>query len=178
MLFTHFGISGPLVLSLSAHLDKAKMKEYDVKIDLKPGLSMEKLTNRIDRDFANEPKRAMRNVLRRLLPAGLIGEVLVKSGIDGETICNQVNRESRNKLAETLKNFPVVINGFNKLDQAIVTRGGVELKEVNPKTMESKLVDGLYIAGEILDIDALTGGFNLTVAFSTGYTAGMYASDE
>lgn len=177
MLFTHFGVSGPLVLSLSSYLDRDKLNEYEVYIDLKPGLSIEKLSNRIDRDFADEPKRSMKNVLRRLLPAGLIDEVLNKCNIDGEINCNQVTRESRQTLAKTLKFFIIDIDDFYKIDSAIITRGGVSLDEVNPKTMESKIHSGLYLAGEVLDIDALTGGYNLQVAFSTGHAAGSYASE-
>lgn len=172
MLFTHFGVSGPLVLSLSSKLEKDMIKEYNVYIDLKPALSEEKLYNRIARDFEKEPKRIMRNVLRRLLPAALIESVLKKAEISGDLVCNQLNAKQRQNLVKTLKYFIIDIRDFYKLDMAIVTRGGVELKGINPKTMESKIVQGLYFAGEILDIDALTGGYNLTVAFSTGHAAG------
>lgn len=177
MLFTHFGVSGPLVLSLSSVLEKEKIKDYSVYIDLKPALSEEKLYNRIVRDFENEPKRIMKNVLRRLLPAALIESVLKKADISGDLVCNQVNANQRQNLVKTLKYFIIDIRDFYKLDMAIVTRGGVELTEVNPKTMESKNVEGLYFAGEILDIDALTGGYNLTIAFSTGHAAGRYSAE-
>jgi len=172
MLFTHFGVSGPLVLSMSSYLDKDKLDEYEVYIDLKPGLTEEKLYNRIARDFENEPKRIMKNVLRRLLPEAMIKSVLEKADIPEEMVCNQVNAKQRRDLVKTLKFFIIDIKDFYKLDLAIITRGGVNLKEINPKTMESKLIEGLYFAGEILDIDALTGGYNLQVAFSTGYCAG------
>ncbi|MBN2879049.1 MAG: NAD(P)/FAD-dependent oxidoreductase [Clostridia bacterium] len=178
MLFTHFGISGPLVLSMSSLLDKDKMQDYTVYIDLKPALDEEKLYNRIMRDFEKEPKRAMKNVLRRLLPAALIDSVLEKSQISGDIVCNQVTAEQRRSLVKTLKFFIIDIEGFYKLDLAIITRGGVNLKEINPKTMESKIVPGLYFAGEVLDIDALTGGYNLQVAFSTGYCAGKHCASS
>jgi len=176
MLFTHFGISGPLVLSMSSYLDREKLKDYSVYVDLKPALSEKKLYNRITRDFENEPKRTMKNVLRRLLPAALIDSVLNKANISGDTVCNQVNAKQRQELVKTLKFFIIRIKDFYKLDMAIVTRGGINLKEINPKTMESKIVPGLFFAGEILDIDALTGGYNLQVAFSTGHCAGKYSA--
>ena len=172
MLFTHFGVSGPLVLSMSSYLEKDKLGEYEVYIDLKPGLTEEKLYNRIARDFEKEPKRIMKNVLRRLLPEAMIKSVLERAEIPEETVCNQVNANQRRDLVKTLKFFIIDIKDFYKLDLAIITRGGVNLKEINPKTMESKLVEGLYFAGEVLDIDALTGGYNLQVAFSTGHCAG------
>ena len=177
MLFTHFGISGPLVLSMSSFLEKDRLKEYEIYLDLKPALSQEKLYNRIGRDFEDEPKRTMKNVMRRLLPAALIETVLQRAEISGEMVCNQVNAKQRQSLVKTLKFFIIEVNDFYKIDQAIVTRGGVNLKEVNPKTMESKIMPGLFFAGEILDIDALTGGFNLQVAFSTGYCAGKYSAE-
>ncbi len=172
MIFTHFGVSGPLVLSMSSYLEKDKLREYEVYIDLKPGLTEEKLYNRIARDFEKEPKRIMKNVLRRLLPEAMIKSVLERAGIPEEMVCNQVNANQRRELVKTLKFFIIHIKSFYKLDLAIITRGGVNLKEINPKTMESKLVEGLYFAGEVLDIDALTGGYNLQVAFSTGHCAG------
>ena len=178
MLFTHFGISGPLVLSMSSFLEKEQLSKYEIYLDLKPGLSEEKLYNRIGRDFANEPKRTMKNVLRRLLPAAMIETVLERTGIPGDLVCNQVNAKQRESLVKTLKFFIIEVKDFYKMDQAIVTRGGVNLNEVNPKTMESKILPGLYLAGEILDIDALTGGFNLQVAFSTGYSAGKYSAES
>ncbi|MEX1376672.1 MAG: NAD(P)/FAD-dependent oxidoreductase [Eubacteriales bacterium] len=178
MLFTHFGISGPLVLSMSSFLEKENLSEYEIYLDLKPGLSEEKLYNRIGRDFENEPKRTMKNVLRRLLPAAMIETVLERTGISGDLVCNQVNAKQRESLVKTLKFFIIEVKDFYKMDQAIVTRGGVNLNEVNPKTMESKILPGLYFAGEILDIDALTGGFNLQVAFSTGYSAGKYSAES
>lgn len=176
MIFTHFGISGPLVLSMSSLLEKDKLNDYTVHLDLKPALSEEKLYNRIARDFENEPKRTMKNVLRRLLPAALIESILKRTEISGDKVCNQVNAKQRQELVKTLKSFIIDIKDFYKLDLAIVTRGGVTLDEVNPKTMESKIVSGLYFAGEILDIDALTGGYNLTIAFATGHTAGKYSA--
>ena len=176
MLFTHFGVSGPLVLSMSSFLEKEKLEKYNIYIDLKPALDEEKLYNRIARDFENEPKRTMKNVLRRLLPQALISSVLKKAQISGDVICNQVNAKQRQNLVKTLKFFIIDVKDFYKLDLAIVTRGGVKLKEVNPKTMESKLIEGLYFAGEVLDIDALTGGYNLTVAFATGHCAGKYSA--
>lgn len=175
MIFTHFGISGPLTLTLSSHLKPDLIRDYHVWIDLKPALSEEQLINRINRDFSNEPKRSVKNILRRLLPAGIIDVFLNKCDIDGNYVCNQLDKQGRRKLAKNLKQFIIDIDGFYDMDKAIITRGGISLKDINPATMESRLVKGLYFAGEVLDIDALTGGYNLQIALSTGYCAGTNA---
>lgn len=172
MLFTHFGISGPLVLSASAHINKMGEKKYTAFIDLKPALSLEQLDNRILRDFSEQLNKDFCNSLDKLLPKSLIPIIVNLSGITPDCKVNKIDRESRRKLCELLKAFPLNITDFRPIDEAIITRGGINVKEINPSTMESKLVNGLFFAGEIIDVDALTGGFNLQIAFSTGVTAG------
>lgn len=174
MLFTHFGVSGPLVLSASSHMRKGSPDRYRLLIDLKPGLSPEQLDARIQRDFAENLNRDFSNGIRKLLPAKLIPVMVKLSGISAEQKINSITKEQRRAFAEFIKNFPVRISGFRPLNEAIVTSGGVSVKEINPKTMESKLVQGLFFAGEVIDVDAYTGGFNLQIAFSTGYCAGLY----
>lgn len=171
MLFTHFGVSGPLVLSASAHMNNADKNEYYIMIDLKPGLDEKALDRRILRDFSNNPNRNFSNVLKGLLPAKIIPVIIELSGIDGEKKVNNISKEQRRKLIELLKNLRIDIKGFRPVDEAIITRGGVSTKEINPGTMESKLVSGLYFAGEILDVDGYTGGFNLQIAFATANLA-------
>ena len=179
MLFTHFGVSGPTILSGSAHLvryknidELLKNKKIVLSIDFKPALSEEKLDERILRDFAEFKNKQFKNSLDKLLPQKLIPVVIEKSGINPNKKVNEINKKERHSLVELLKNFEVTIRGFRPIDEAIVTSGGINIKEINPKTMESKLVNGLYFAGEIIDVDAYTGGFNLQIAYSTGYTAG------
>ncbi len=175
MLFTHFGISGPLVLSASSHIRYMGKKNYIAYIDLKPALSHQQLDNRILRDFAEEQNKDFINSLDKLLPKSLIPVIVKFSGIDSNIKVNQITKEQRLSLCETIKALPLHITGFRPIEEAIITSGGISVKEINPKTMESKLVNGLYFAGEIIDTDAYTGGFNLQIAFSTGYTAGLNA---
>ncbi len=180
MIFTHFGVSGPTILSGSAHLlryknvdELFKNGKIILKIDLKPALSDEKLDLRILRDFDNEKNKCFKNSLNELLPQKLIEPVINLCGIDGDKKVNEITKSERLKLVSILKNFSIIISGFRDINEAIVTSGGVTIKEINPKTMESKLVKGLFFAGEVIDVDAYTGGFNLQIAYSTGYTAGM-----
>ena len=172
MLFTHFGISGPIVLSASAHLVRTKMKNAIFEIDLKPGLTEEKLQERILRDFDKYKNKEIRNGLNDLLPKAMIPVIIEKSSIDENKKINEIKKEERNKLIENIKHFKIQITGFRPIKEAIVTAGGINVKEINPKTMQSKIVKGLYFAGEIIDVDAYTGGFNLQIAYSTGFTAG------
>ena len=179
MLFTHFGVSGPIILSASAHLLRYKnintlLKEQNIKlvIDLKPALSIEKLDLRIQRDFLEEKNKEYKNSLNNLLPQKLIKPVIRISEINADKKVNEITREDRIKIASLLKKFTITISGFRPIEEGIVTSGGISIKEINPKTMESKLIKGLFFAGEIIDVDAYTGGFNLQIAYSTGYTAG------
>lgn len=174
MLFTHFGVSGPLVLSASSHIRDMQPDRYMLKIDLKPGLTAEQLDMRIQRDFSENLNRDFANGIRKLLPAKLIPAAVKLSGIPAEQKVNGITREQRKKLGELIKDFPVRISAFRPVDEAIITSGGVSVREINPKTMESKLVSGLFFAGEVIDVDAYTGGFNLQIAFSTAYSAAMY----
>lgn len=181
MLFTHFGVSGPTILSGSAHLLRYKDVDKKIsdgkivlKIDLKPALSFEQLDARILRDFTEVKNKQFKNSLDKLLPKKMIDVVIDKSKIDPEKHVNEITREERMNLVKLLKCFVVGIDGFRPVDEAIVTAGGISVKEINPKTMESKIVSGLYFAGEIIDVDAYTGGFNLQIAYSTGFTAGKH----
>lgn len=174
MLFTHFGVSGPLVLSASSHIRDMAPNRYHLEIDLKPALSPEQLDARIQRDFAENLNRDFINGIRKLLPAKLIPVAVKLSGIAPETKINSITKEQRHKFGGLIKNFPVRISGFRPIDEAIITSGGVSVKEINPRTMESKLVPGLFFAGEVIDTDAYTGGFNLQIAFSTAYSAALY----
>lgn len=171
MLFTHFGISGPLVLSASAHMS-GDVRDYTLYIDLKPGLSAEQLDARLLRDFAANSNRDFFNCLAELLPRKLIPVMVRLSGIDGSTKAHQITKQQRVDFAALLKALPVTPVGFRPIEEAVVTSGGVSVKEINPKTMRSKLLDGLFFAGEVIDVDAYTGGFNLQIAFSTGFLAG------
>ena len=172
MLFTHFGVSGPLVLSASAHMGKMGSAAYRLEIDLKPGLDEKKLDARLLRDFEKYANKEYKNALGDLLGGKMIPVVIHLSEIPEDTRVNNITREQRMKLLHVLKAFPVSVSGFRPIDEAIVTAGGVSTKEINPRTMESKLVQGLYFAGEVLDLDAYTGGFNLQIAWSTGFVAG------
>ena len=171
MLFTHFGISGPLVLSASAHMRRFPSSVYRLEIDLKPGLDEEKLDARILRDFAAQPNRALQNVMPGLTGRSMAPVVLSLAGVDGSTPVHAVTHAQRTAIEKILKAFPVSVSGMRPVDEAIVTSGGISTKEVNPRTMESKIVPGLYFAGEILDVDAYTGGFNLQIAWCTAFTA-------
>lgn len=174
MLFTHFGVSGPLVLSAGSHIRKMQPNRYSFKIDLKPALSAEQLDNRIRRDFAENLNRDFSNGVRKLLPAKLIPVIVKLSGIEPERKINSITKEERRRFGELIKAFPISIKGFRPIDEAIITSGGVSVREIDPKTMESKLTKGLYFAGEVIDVDAYTGGFNLQIAFSTAYAAALY----
>ena len=178
MLFTHFGVSGPIVLSLSNLAAKAIAKEQEVElvIDLKPALSEAKLDARIQRDFVEYSRKQLVNGMKDLLPQRLIPVVCDMAFLDEEKYVNQISREERHRLMKTLKGFSVPITGTRPIAEAIVTAGGVSVKEINPKTMESKLIQGLYFAGEVMDVDGYTGGFNLQAAFSSGYAAGKAAA--
>jgi len=172
LMFTHFGISGPLVLTASSEIE-GQPSDYRMTIDLKPGLDIEKLDARLLRDFSDSKNRDIKNSLDRLLPKSIIPIVIMQAGIPGETKINSITRQQRQKLCEVVKAFEIKPKALRPIEEAVVTRGGVKINEVSPKTMESKLVKGLYFAGELLDIDAVTGGFNLQIAFSTGYLAGQ-----
>lgn len=180
MLFTHYGVSGPVILSASAHLIRYKnsdnlLKNGDIKldIDLKPALSEEKLDLRILRDFEEVKNKEFKNSLNKLLPQKLIPVVIEKTKINPKKQVNEITKEERQRIIKILKGFEITINGIRPIEESIITSGGISTKEINPKTMESKIVKGLYFAGEIIDVDALTGGFNLQIAWSTGFTAGM-----
>ncbi len=172
LLFTHFGLSGPVILSASSHMREMSPGRYRVAIDLKPALSPEKLDARLLRDFGANRNRDFSNSLAALLPHKMIPVAVRRSGIAPETKCNAVTREMRHSFGDLLKNFEITVEGFRPISEAIVTSGGVSVDEINPKTMESKACRGLYFAGEVLDVDAYTGGFNLQIAFSTGRLAG------
>jgi len=173
MLFTHYGVSGPIILSSSRHILDYDFKGITLIIDLKPALSEEKLDERIQRDFEKFSRKQFKNSLDELLPKKLIPVVIKLSGISPEKFVNQITKVERRNLVQVLKKFKLTIDGARPIDEAIVTAGGVSTDEINPSTMESKIIKGLYFAGEIIDVDAYTGGFNLTIAFSTGYLAGM-----
>ena len=176
MLFTHYGISGPLVLSLSARINRLPFAELSCFIDFKPALDRETLDRRLVRDLSERKNEQMKNVVRGLLPSALCLPVLKEAGIDPFKHANAVTREERGRLLDSLKKFPVVLTSLRGFEEAVVTSGGVELKDVSPKTMESKLAPGVFFAGEVLDVDAYTGGFNLQIAFSTGMSAGIAAA--
>ena len=175
MLFTHFGISGPLVLSASAKMRYMDKKEYIAKIDLKPALTLEQLDNRVLRDFSELQNKDFINSLDKLLPKSLIPVIVSLSGIAPNTKVNQISREERLNLCSVIKGFTLHITGTRPIEEAIITSGGISVKEINPASMESKIVKNLFFAGEIIDVDAFTGGFNLQIAFSTGYLAGNKA---
>ena len=180
MLFTHFGVSGPIILSGSAHLLRYKDVEELLKngkivlsIDLKPALAEEILDERILRDFEQEKNKEFKNSLDKLLPKKMIEPIIKLSGIVPNKKVNDITKKERKHLVQVLKNLEIILDGFRPIDEAIITAGGISIKEINPKTMESKLIKNLYFAGEIIDVDAYTGGFNLQIAYSTGFTAGM-----
>ncbi len=177
MLFTHFGISGPMVLSASSHIRDMSCNKYTALIDLKPALTYEQLDKRIQNDFRENSNKDVSNSFTKLLPKKIIIPVLKRWGVPFDKKCNSVTKEERKRLCEILKEFKIEINGFRPIEEAIITSGGVKTTEVNPKTMESKLIKGLYFAGEILDCDAYTGGFNLQIAWSTGRLAGICAAE-
>ena len=178
MLFTHFGISGPLVLSLSSVIAGKDLDGIDIRIDLKPGLTREQLERRLLRDFEERARGQISTVLDGLLPRSLTPVIAETAGVAAETAVSQVSRAQREKLMDALKGLPVHAAGFRPIAEAIVTRGGVSVKEVDPKTMESKIVPGLYLCGEMLDVDGFTGGFNIQIAASTGCAAGRAAGSR
>ncbi len=180
MIFTHFGVSGPIILSASAHLvryknieEKYKNKKVSLTIDFKPALSEQKLESRILRDFEELKNKQYKNSLDKLLPQKLIPVIVEKSKINPYKKVNEITKEERKKLIELLKNFTIEIKQLRQIEEAIITSGGIKVKEIDPKTMESKIVKNLYFAGEIIDVDSYTGGFNLQIAYSTGYVAGL-----
>jgi predicted Rossmann fold flavoprotein len=179
MLFTHFGLSGPIILSSSSILIRYKnihnlMKENKIKIviDLKPSLTEIQLDSRILRDFNEIKNKQFKNSLEKLLPQKMITPIIVLTGINPEKRVNEITKEERAKLVKIIKNMELNISGFRPIEEAIITSGGVNIKEINPKTMESKIINGVFFAGEVIDLDAYTGGFNLQIAWSTGYVAG------
>lgn len=178
LLFTHFGVSGPTVLSASAHLSDIRPGKYELQIDLKPALDEKKLDARVLGDFTKYRNRDFANALCDLLPQKMIPAFVGMCGVPGDKKVNAVTKNEREQVIKTLKCFRVPLTGFRPIREAIVTRGGVNVREVSPKTMESRLVGGLYFAGEVLDVDAYTGGFNLQIAFSTGYAAGKSAAEQ
>ena len=171
MLFTHRGISGPIVLTTSSKINR--LNDFELYLDLKPALSKEKLDNRILRDFEDNQNKNIENVIRNLLPRDLIAYVLDSAKIPGDKKINQITKEEREELVKTIKNFKLIFASLDDIDRAIVTSGGIDVKDIDPKTMESKLVKGLYFIGEVIDIDGLTGGFNIQIANSTGYSCGI-----
>ncbi len=177
MLFTHFGVSGPLIISASAYVHRYLNKPLSLFIDLKPALSREQLDERILRDFEKVQNKQFKHALDELLPKRLISVIIALSGIDPEKKVHSVSREERMRILDLMKSLPLSILSLREYDEAIITKGGVSVKDVNPSTMESKKVKGLYFAGELLDVDALTGGFNLQIAWSTGYLAGISATE-
>ena len=176
MLFTHYGVTGPIILSASSHLVRQELNNPRIEIDLKPALTDDKLDERILRDFETEKNKEFRNALDQLLPQKMIPVILEILQINKKV--NEVKKVERQKLVRTLKHFSIEIEGFRDISEAIITSGGINVKEINPKTMESKLIKNLYFAGEIIDVDAYTGGFNLQIAYSTGYTAGIGVNSD
>jgi predicted Rossmann fold flavoprotein len=179
MLFTHFGISGPLILSASSYYCKKYFgKEVQLSLDLKPALSAEQLDKRILRDFEEKKNKQLKNALDGLLPAKMIPVIIALAQIPAEKYVHDITREERQILVDLLKKLPITVTGTRPFNEAIITQGGISVKDINPSTMESKLVNNLYFAGEVLDLDAMTGGFNLQIAWSTGYLAGMSIRDK
>ena len=178
MLFTHFGVSGPVVLSASSYAAKALKKgTLSLSIDLKPALSGEQLDARILRDFEEAKNKQFKNALNHLYPLKMIPVIIARSGISPEKRVNEITREERQSLVRATKDFRLTLTGLRGYNEAIITQGGVSVKEIDPSTMESKKVPDLYFAGEVLDLDAVTGGFNLQIAWATGYAAGMSAGE-
>ena len=178
MLFTHYGVSGPIILSASAHLRDIEKGKYEIHIDLKPALSHEQLDARVQRDFLASSNKNFINALDGLLPKKLVPVIVRLVGVKPSLKVNQVTREMRARLVNQLKDLKVTVTGTRPIDEAIITSGGVNVKEIDPKTMQSRLCEGLFFAGEVMDVDAYTGGFNLQIAFSTGHLAGWSASRE
>ncbi len=177
MLFTHFGMSGPVILSASSHMRDPR-KKYTISVDLKPALTPEQLDSRIQRDFSENINKDFGNSLSKLLPQKIISVIIKRTGIPYNAKVNSIRREQRLALAGILKDLTFTVQGFRPIEEAIITSGGVSVSEINPRTMESKLIEGLYFAGEVIDVDAHTGGFNLQIAFSTGRCAGVAAAER
>lgn len=178
MLFTHFGLSGPMILSASAHIRDAEKGRYKVHIDVKPALDNEKLDARILRDFSENSNKNLNNSLSKLLPSKMISVIIKRSGIDGMTKVNQITREQRERLVNVIKNLEFTITSLRPVEEAIVTSGGVDVSQINPKTLQSKLCENLYFAGEVIDVDAYTGGFNLQIAFSTAFSVAKAINEK
>lgn len=176
LLFTHFGLSGPVILSASAHLRRFDRETYTVYLDMKPALDEDKLDARLLREFEEKSNRDFINSLDNLLPRAMIPVVVDRTGIPPETKVHSITRQQRRKLLETIKCFAIELTGTRPVEEAIITSGGIKVSEIDPKTMQSKLVTGLYFAGEIIDVDAYTGGFNLQIAWATGHAAGQAAA--
>jgi len=177
MMFAHFGVTGPVILSASAHLRGEDITKLTLSIDLKPALDEKTLDQRLLTDFSQKTNKDLVNSLGALLPSKMIEPFIALSGVDGRKKVNSITKEERKALLNTLKSFDIPLDGYRPIEEAIVTSGGVDVKEITPKTMESKLVEGLFFAGEVIDVDAYTGGYNLQIAFSTGYLAGKYAAE-
>lgn len=175
MLFTHYGVSGPIILSASCIINRAKSENLSLSIDLKPAISEQVLSERLVREFESGRLKSISNVMRALLPQSLISVVLSAANVNGDKRCCDLSKTDRINLVKSLKNLTFKIKKTRPIDEAIITAGGISVKEINPKTMESKFVKGLFFAGEVLDVDAFTGGFNIQIAFSTGYAAGKNA---
>ena len=173
MLFTHFGVSGPMILSASSHIRDINDGEYTAVIDLKPALDMQQLDKRLQNEFRQNANKDVSNSFSKLLPRKIIIPVLKRWGVPFDKKCNVITKEERRRLCEILKGFTIELSGFRPIEEAIITSGGVKTNEINPKTMESKLISGLYFAGELIDCDAYTGGFNLQIAWCTGRLAGQ-----
>lgn len=176
MLFTHFGVSGPIVLSVSSLINRLDLKRVKLSLDLKPALNFETLDKRILRDFEENSNKTIENCLKNLLPNAIIGEILQRSGVPKDKKVNVITKAERSSLLTNIKCFDIFVSSLRDFSEAIITSGGVDVSQVNPKTMESKLVKGLFFCGEVLDVDAFTGGFNLQIAFSTGFAAGNAVS--
>ena len=177
MLFTHFGVSGPLFIELSSHISSDWLP-LSVFLDLKPGLSEEQLSLRLQRDFAASGKKMLRSVLPSLLPQRLAEKIPALCGIPEDKCVSQISQPEREKIVHLLKALPLTLSAFRPIAEAIITRGGVDVRDINPKDMQSKIVKGLYFAGEMIDVDAHTGGFNLQIAFSTGVLSGTSAAQS
>lgn len=178
MMFAHFGVTGPVILSASAHLRDCDIRSLTLSIDLKPALDEKTLDARLLSDFSKKANKDLINALGDLLPSKMIGPFIALSGIDGRKKVNSITKEERKRLLDTFKDFRIPLDGYRPIEEAIVTSGGIDVKEITPKTMESKIVNGLYFCGEVIDLDAYTGGYNLQIAFSTGYLAGKSAAES
>jgi predicted Rossmann fold flavoprotein len=177
MMFTHFGVTGPVILSASSHIKNEDISSLMLSIDLKPALDEKTLDARLLSDFKENANKDFINSLGSLLPSKMIDTFISVCGIDGHKKIHSITKEERKNILNTLKNFKIPLSGFRPIEEAIITSGGIEVKEINPKTMESKIVPNLYFAGEMIDTDAYTGGFNLQIAFSTGFIAGKSAAE-